>query len=430
MEQQLEIKYTLGFAGSGKSTLLASETSKLTKDKYLVLTPTHKAKNVLLDKGVVNVFTIHSVLKLVPTLNQNFRGKLKHKLSRVGDVDLSKITHIFLDEFSMIPQHVFDILTGILDESTKNCVLSIYGDPYQLPPVDGQAIVPVGDITTLTTQHRSNAKEVVDAFMRFKYYIAGEPVDTLVVEVNGDDIMPADDWLTDFNPDTDRILAYTNDRVQELNNIVANYTYGTTALQHSEKLLLGALDVTYLSTSAFSLVDLFPVCISKNELTDDYMTRAQNKRDDLDKYNSIPDYPTCDIEYNGNLFTVYYDMDYHKTIKHLTKEVEKYQNSVIFANNLDKDVDLAKWCKSNYNAEYVRERGKAWGNYLTYTSSVFPLARGYATTVHKAQGSEFSSVFIDQDNIKKAISGRYLKQYARLMYVAMSRAMNRVYIIK
>jgi len=51
------IHFTLGYAGTGKSTKLAEEAT----DKSIVLTPTHKAKNVLEYKGVQNVFTIHSV---------------------------------------------------------------------------------------------------------------------------------------------------------------------------------------------------------------------------------------------------------------------------------------------------------------------------------------------------------------------------------
>jgi len=57
---------------------------------------------------------------------------------------------------------------------------------------------------------------------------------------------------------------------------------------------------------------------------------------------------------------------------------------------------------------------------------VFNLARPYATTIHKAQGQEFSKVFIAQDDIAKALS---TDQYQRLMYVALSRAIDEVIFI-
>jgi len=49
--------------------------------------------------------------------------------------------------------------------------------------------------------------------------------------------------------------------------------------------------------------------------------------------------------------------------------------------------------------------------------------------VHKAQGQEFSRVFIAQDDIKGIIRGKYYLKYARLMYVALSRAIHKVVIV-
>ena len=54
----------------------------------------------------------------------------------------------------------------------------------------------------------------------------------------------------------------------------------------------------------------------------------------------------------------------------------------------------------------------------------------FASTVHKAQGSEFDAVFVDVNDIKKSILPNYYDTYARLMYVALSRAKKKVYIIQ
>ena len=54
----------------------------------------------------------------------------------------------------------------------------------------------------------------------------------------------------------------------------------------------------------------------------------------------------------------------------------------------------------------------------------------FASTVHKAQGSEFDAVFVDVNDIKKSILPNYYDTYARLMYVALSRAKKSVYIIQ
>ena len=55
----------------------------------------------------------------------------------------------------------------------------------------------------------------------------------------------------------------------------------------------------------------------------------------------------------------------------------------------------------------------------------FTMDYAFATTVHKAQGSEFNNVFIDFNDIKKAMGD---DTYARLMYVAISRAKRRLYV--
>ena len=143
-----EIKFIIGFAGSGKSTRLA----KMATETTLVLTPTHKAAGVLSRKGVENVGTIHAALKLVPTIDQDFRrGQKLQKLKRMGGVDLADITRVFIDEFSMINTKILDMLLEILPDKAE---VTIFGDPYQLPPVDGDKIYPedyTTDIEHLTT---------------------------------------------------------------------------------------------------------------------------------------------------------------------------------------------------------------------------------------------------------------------------------------
>ncbi len=165
-----DIKFTVGFAGSGKSTELAKEANERT----LVLTPTHKARIVLEAKGVENVFTIHAVLKLVPTLNQNFRKGQKLKaLKRVGGVELDEIDTVIIDEFSMINTTILELLLELLPDTAD---VHLFGDSSQLPPVDGEAIDPrdyadSGSIRRLTTQHRADNPNVVESFMRFHKYI-------------------------------------------------------------------------------------------------------------------------------------------------------------------------------------------------------------------------------------------------------------------
>ena len=165
-----EIKFVLGFAGSGKSTKLAN----MADENTLILTPTHKAASVLQRKGLGNVFTIHSVLKLVPTLNVNYNPSKRQKmqkLKRIGDVDLSSIKQVFIDEFGMLNTYILDLLLELLPAESK---VIVFGDPYQLSTITGDSIEPLDyteNIEYLTIQHRADAPAVVETFMRFMHYI-------------------------------------------------------------------------------------------------------------------------------------------------------------------------------------------------------------------------------------------------------------------
>ncbi len=52
----------------------------------------------------------------------------------------------------------------------------------------------------------------------------------------------------------------------------------------------------------------------------------------------------------------------------------------------------------------------------------------FASTVHKSQGQEFSTVFVDKEDIQKSIYRGYYMNYARMMYVAISRTRKTLYI--
>ncbi len=406
-----DTEFVLGFAGSGKSTVLAKRATPTT----LVLVPTHKAADVLINKGLENVYTIHSVLKLVPSINENFKKKMTTRLKKIGATDLSKITDVFIDEFSMINLEILEMLFAVLPVKAK---VTIFGDPYQLPPVTGDRIEPWEPITELTTQHRSKNEAGTALFMAFM-----ESIKYCKASPNLSYIKKG--TLDDFNSDTDRILAFTNQRVVELNNLVAtDSTY-----YYDEELLMNGLPVTMV-VSDFNR-RLYPSCVSKGRLlTTNKLIKASDKASgDILKYRTNLDmYKQTSIDIEGVQYLIYYDPNHYQTEKRLKKEVEIWQHKVIKLNNLTNSDNIPDFCRKNRGAPGVLERGKAWSKYLAHTGYVFNLARPFCTTVHKAQGSEFEKVFIDIDDLKKA-AGFNIEQYQRLMYVALSRAINEIIII-
>lgn len=414
------IKFVIGFAGSGKSTRLSKDAT----DTTLVLVPTHKAADVLINKGVKNVFTIHSVLKLVPTLNQNFRrGQRLQRLQRMGTVDLSDITSIFIDEYSMISYEILDMLLNILPEHTK---VTIFGDSYQLPPIDGAPIEAdffTEDIENLTTQHRADAPEVIETFMRFKGYLDGTGEKNLKLN-------PSIQYgsLDGFNPATDRILAFTNEKVLELNSIVSN----NKDIQKGDAILVNGIDGFYLSDDDSGALMIFPKCISKGKLMDSESLSLTSLAtiNDIEKYRiNLTGYDIGKIKINNEDYIIYFDKDHYASATKLKREVEELQALVIDTHKLGDDVHIPTWCKNNRDAKYVKERGFAWTKYISHTNLVFDMRRPYATTVHKAQGSEFQTIYLAHRDIKKSIKNNYYDTYARLMYVALSRATKKVILI-
>lgn len=418
-----DIKFTTGFAGSGKSTVLAGQANENT----LVLTPTHKARNVLEAKGVDNVFTIHAVLKLCPVLNQNFRKGQKLKaLKRIGGVELDDIDTVIIDEFSMINTSILDLLLELLPD---HCDVHLFGDSYQLPPVDGEAIDPLDyadecDITELTVQHRAENLNVVNSFMRFMRYIKdGSEKDLTLTNLP---TITEEELSEQFNPETERIIAYTNQRVIELNSLIE-----TPDLNKGDNILINGLEaVVYAKGSEDSLTSIYPAMISKGKLSQDKRTEIEMN---LTKYNGwgyVDPYDSLIVAIDGEFYNLKYDLEHYFNNKGYEEDVKDMQQLVIEKNGLDDSVNLPKWCKSHQDSVGVKRRGQAWQTYISHTSNIFDLRYPFATTVHKSQGQEFDTVYIDQNNMRKAVRNGYIENYARLMYVAISRSIKNCYIIE
>jgi len=417
------IKFTVGRAGTGKSTELV----KIAKSNALVLTPTHKAKEILIRKGVEHAQTIHSVLSLVPTIDQNVRrGRKIRKLRKVANVNLDEIDIVIIDEFSMINTKIADLLLSLLPE---HCTVHFFGDAYQLPPIDGDPIFPLDytdeeNITVLTKQYRADNIDIVNSFERFARWIEDGSCKDLTL-----DNLPRiteKELAKRFNPQTDRILAYTNARVIELNSLIK-----TPSLAKDDDILINGIEAKVFEIGNDSgLPTIFPKIISKGRLN---LDKINEVNDELTKYNGwelLKNEDELIVTIDGNYFNIFYDLEHYYNSKTLEKEVIDAQELVIRENNLDEKENLAKWCRINQNGMGVKRRARAWREYLSHNNYVFDLRYPYATTVHKAQGSEFDTVYIDQVNMKLAVRNGYIEQYARLMYVALSRAIKNIFIIE
>ena len=431
----MKINYTTGYAGTGKSTALLELLDTLNPDTSVCLAPTHKALNRLSNAttSLVELKTIHALLGWVPGINEE-ATRVEHidyiiKLER----DITEYDTIVIDEAGMMSEEMLMAITGkleelhmeanlachpnctknnphkpeeqglecshcghkihLVNESTDHITLHLFLDPYQLLPVKGiQVQTDPYTTTNLTTQHRAESPDVVALFTKFVNYLEGSNVDDLTTPLS-ENVIEAS-CIKGFKHG-DRLLAYTNNTVGRYNKAIAAHLgiYGYAG----QEVQLGNMTHTihvekYIEPTLDQLVNLYTSGVLK----------LQNSQ--------------INKKFLGPSLQA---MISHKEIKFIACGMNVYPVVEGIANayeirNLAKDAAVKD--KKNFKWVYALNRA-------------FTMDYTFASTVHKAQGSEFSRVWIDKEDIQKSIFGGSYKNYARLMYVAISRAKNKVFIL-
>jgi hypothetical protein len=200
-------------------------------------------------------------------------------------------------------------------------------------------------------------------------------------------------------------------------------------LYYNEPLLMNGLQCEIVTTDFNQRI--YPSCIAKGQLLESnkLVKKSDQETSAIQKYNTnLAMYKQASVLVDDTSYLIYYDANHYYNEQRLKKDVEEKQREMIRLNNLGVDVNIPQWCRENRSKPGVFERGKAWSKYLAHTNYVFSLVRPYATTVFKAQGSEFSKVFIDINDMLKAKQFNE-DQYNRMLYVALSRAINKIIFI-
>ncbi len=353
-------------------------------DGVTMTATTNKAAEVL--EGATNrpTQTIHSFLNLIVYEDyETGRSKIK-KNPRTWVVHEKKI--IFIDECSMIDSHLY----RMLDEGTHKCKVIFVGDHNQLAPVMEQ-ISPVYKQNTpmykLTEQMRNSSQPALMAICEQLRQTVETGIFKPIHEVPGvidyldDTTMPVmlDQTFASQNKES-RVLAYTNKRVIEFNDYIRQTRNLPDEFQ---------VDEILVNNSALKAGNKKPLAVEA-EVT---ITAKDGN---------------TDIEIEKGVFL---NVNHYSFTSHLG---ETY-------NNIPIPTD-----RNHYN-DLVRHYSskKNWERYF-YLKQNFPDLRPRdAATVHKSQGSTYESVFIDLGNISTC---RKPDQTARMLYVAFSRARQRVYV--
>lgn len=397
----MNIWYITGFAGTGKSTTLLKLLKKANANSTVVLCPTHKAIKRLADNmnGInIEIKTIHALLGWVPGINESAEHINHIDVTIKLDREIDNYTTIVIDEGGMMSEDMFMEITAKLEQAhdfdTSDIEVYVFLDPYQLLPVKGKQIQ-IDESTTkhLTKQYRAESPDLVNLFTKFVHFVEGRNKNDLKIIPSENVIFI--DKIDDFNPLTDRLLAYTNECVGHYNSLI------------SEKLGINSYEGQWVQLGNHSL----PVKV------DSFIN---------------PSISTLLNAYENGLLWLQNNQINSKFIKESLKALIDHPDiKFILVNEVIVPVVLGI-----HNANIVKKVAKQKAvedksnfKWLYALDRAFTMDYTFASTVHKSQGSEFERVFIVKEDIQKAIINNYYETYARLMYVALSRAKKKVFII-
>lgn len=410
----MHIEYITGYAGTGKSTALLKQLTTIAgkdKDDTIVLCPTHKAAHRLLPKIPfgIEIKTIHSLLGWIPAINENAE-KIEHiDIVAKTDRKIEEYNTFIIDEGGMMSEEMFMELIAKIEDArnfdTDGIKIYVYLDPYQLLPVKGRQIQLDEDFTTkLTTQHRAESPDVVALFTKFVEFLEGTNTKDLKIDFSENvKKVSTTEAVQLFDITKDRLLAYTNEVVGWYNKEIAIYN-GIQSFVGQHVQLGSNPDLVYVE----DMIDKSDVVLS------DVITWHLDNNMLLQNSNISAKY--MELEFSTLLKLD--GVEFAKVAINGTTKIVPVVLGIYNAYSLTKQIKAAA-IKDKKNYKFIYALNKAYN--MDYK---------FASTVHKAQGSEFDAVFVDVNDIKKSILPNYYDTYARLMYVALSRAKKRVYIIQ
>jgi hypothetical protein len=411
-----------GFAGVGKTFLISKLIEYFIKKKdykILLTTPTHKSLAVakyMLDNNNLKVPTItlqsYLDIKLYTDYNKGTKVFKRDKVDIQADFE-KDLDILLVDESSMISNELLEFIKENLLQNKLKSVLFI-GDPYQLPPIDeGENGVQILPKTYYLTEVVRQAKDsyIKTIAIELKDCIANKSyrpiMDILNIKEYKDinvfyeekdmyeDFCSYEKWYEKNN----MILSYTNDNVDDFNRLIRTKYWLEQNITPTQAIIEGEILIFNES---------YKRKFRSSEVVKIYkVDKQQNNTITLE-------------EENGNSFVLeFFDCICEDGRSFKTVIPEHYKLYNIFLSN------LAKQAKN----EKVNETRKAlWKKFFAIKEDYADLKYTYSSTIHKSQGSTFSTVYIDLSPILNLFL-RDKDLAFRLLYVAVTRASKNINIL-
>jgi len=400
-----------GFAGTGKTTVIQRAYEEFrAKNKSLIggglamSAPTHKAVKVLSAMAVeqnlpVQVATIHKMLALQKSYVED---KVVFVQNPKVEPMVKFLTAVVIDECSMVGEGLDALIRPYIEG--KRVKVIWMGDRLQLPPVDdtkarGEASAESRSFSAPAshdlTEVMRNGGVIGEAIAKIRDNITAKVPELAraakdergTIEVYGARL-----WfrrfLEELESDLDVVaLAYTNKSVDWIN-------------QHVRLAKFGPNVEPYVAGETLEAVSSF--------------------------------------EQMGKI--VFYTGERMKVVKAERAEehfagfsLPCWELEVILE---DGSTDLIATFDASQTAEYAkqvvaaRDRAKKdrslWGAYYELKERFCSVRQGYATTIHKSQGSTYDKVFLAQSDVLKSCQDPELRN--RLLYVGYSRTKSGLYL--
>lgn len=385
-----------GGAGTGKSFFISKVADDILKHKapgvevynVAITATTNKAAAVLQDsmphrRG--DIQTIYSFMNL--RVNNNYKNGTTSVVP-TARWTVHDNTLIIVDEASMVHRTLMEFIDK---GTTKRCKILFVGDKNQLAPVKENVspvyTQPLTESLLVHPVRNANQPELMalceqakDTVLTGKFHPIKE-VPGVIDFVNGSELKGVLEREYTTEDAAKRVLCYTNRRVIEYNNFIKklrgysdHYNVGEIMTNNSAAELV---DKTRLYTDQIVEVKYVGPIIQDTELVPGHTIELRELE--------VEDPST------GTMYSV-----------------------VVFADPEDR-AEVLKYFSSH----------QKWDRYFRVKENFPDLRNVAASTTHKAQGSTYDSVIVDLSDIGKSTQ---LEQTARLLYVALSRPRNHLYI--
>lgn len=377
-----------GYAGTGKSTLVTYlvthlesvlKTASLLDNEledwdFSLTATTNKAAEALSDIINLPVKTIQSFLKLRPKVDyatNTSRLITTHQTTNISN-------HIiFIDEASYVDEELFNHITAY----TRGSKLVFIGDPAQLSPVKTSNTpvfnksIPQAHLGQIVRQKENNP--IIQLATIFRDTVTTGEWTSFELDGHHVQHLPREEFeqaallefdRKDWHHNDSKVLAWTNKCVSLYNSAIREHVKGMPDLQIDDYVVCNS----YINR---------PNC----KLKTDQMVRITNIFPDSDK--GCPGYH---VELDDS-------------------------HSAFLPESLEARGEFLRKAKREEDWKLVEHIDCCW----------IDLRAAYACTINKSQGSTYNKVFIDLDDIGRCNMGN---QIARMMYVAVSRARDQVFM--